>query len=52
VPYLDGLGDKEITDTAKIPSPRMFVSPKEIDEIVNYASQIISNAINFAFGIG
>lgn len=52
VPYLDGLGDKEITDAAKIPSPRMFVSPKEIDEIVNYASHIISNAINFAFGIG
>ena len=52
VPYLDGLGDKGIPDTAKIPSPRMFVSPKEIDEIVNYASQIIANAINFAFGIG
>lgn len=49
--YLEGLGEKSIPKTAKIPSPSMFVSPKEIDEIVNYSSQIIANAINQAFGI-
>lgn len=49
--YLEGLGENRIPKSARIPSPSMFVSPKEIDEIVNSASQIIANAINKAFGI-
>ena len=49
--YLRGLGEKAITNPPDIPSPSMFVSPKEIDEIVNCSSQIIANAINLAFGI-
>ncbi|MBQ7357016.1 MAG: GPR endopeptidase [Clostridia bacterium] len=49
--YLDGLGEVNPPDMSKIPSPSMFVSPKEIDEIVNCYSQIIANSINLAFGI-
>lgn len=49
--YLRGLGENEIPNPSSIPSPSMFVSPKEIDEIVNCSSQIIANAINLAFGI-
>ena len=49
--YLDGLGSTGIPNSDRIPSPAMFVSPKEIDEIVNYSSQIIANAINKRFGI-
>ena len=49
--YLSGLGDKSIPNISDIPSPSMFVSPKEIDEIVNFSSQIIANAINKAFGL-
>ena len=49
--YLDGIGEGRITDPSCIPSPSMFVSPKEIDEIVNYSSQIIAESINMAFGI-
>lgn len=49
--YLRGLRENEIPNPSSIPSPSMFVSPKEIDEIVNCSSQIIANAINLAFGI-
>lgn len=49
--YLDGLGDRDIPNIESIPSHSMFVSPKEIDEIVNVSSQIIANGINMAFGI-
>lgn len=49
--YLDGVGNGNIQNPDRIPSPSMLVSPKEIDEIVNYSSQIIANAINKGFGI-
>ncbi len=36
---------------SSMPKTSMFVSPKEIDEIVNVAADIISGGINQAFGI-
>ena len=41
----DDIYSREIT------SEPMFVSPKEIDDIIKYASQIIGGGINMAFGI-
>ncbi len=41
---------KQCKDTTK--APEMFISPKEINEIVSVAADIIAGGINIAFGLG
>lgn len=47
----DSCTDEELARKVTAKSPAMFVSPKEIDEIVKVGAEIIGGAINQAFGL-
>jgi spore protease len=49
--YQGGSVEENLEKSKNTAISQMFVSPKEIDEIVNHSSQIIANAINQSFGI-